>query len=86
MGNQVGEMLRLVLGRSAPGTLEGHVLRWKNIEEWAGENSQIIYPMSDETLVRYIKHRNDHKCGPSVPDAIRGTVAWVCKKNWDGQT
>ena len=79
-GDQVGEMLRLVLGRSAPGTLEGHVLRWKNIEEWARENSQCIYPMADETLVRYVKYRNDHNCGPSVPDAIRGTVAWVCKK------
>ena len=31
-GEQFGQMLRLVLGRSAPGTLEGHVLRWKNIE------------------------------------------------------
>ena len=28
-GDQVGEMMSLALGRSAPGTLEGHVLRWK---------------------------------------------------------
>ena len=35
--------------------------------------------MSDETQVRYIKYRNDRKCGPSVPDAIRGSVAWICK-------
>ena len=49
-------------------------------ESWAVESSQRVCPMSDETLVRYIKYRNDHKCGPSVPDAIRGTVAWICKK------
>ena len=56
------------------------MLRWKNIESWAKEYSQCVYPTSDETLVRYIKYRNDLKCGPSVPDAIIGSVAWICKK------
>jgi hypothetical protein len=76
-GSEAPGLLRLALTRSAPGTMKGHLCRWSMLSKWATAKKQVIYPMATETLVKYLLYRDRKGCGPSVPDAIRGTVQWI---------
>ena len=35
--------------------------------------------MSEVTLAKFLEFRNKQECGPSVPDAMRGTLTWMAK-------
>ena len=73
-------MMEAALSRGAPGTIEGHVLRWKAFEKWALTNNHHIYPPQTNMVALYLRARKEAKCGASVPDAVKTTVRWVCKK------
>ncbi|CAE8678725.1 unnamed protein product, partial [Polarella glacialis] len=73
-------MMEAALSRGAPGTIEGHVLRWKAFERWALIKNRKVYPPETFMVALYMRAWKEESCGPSVPDAIKTTVRWVCKK------
>jgi hypothetical protein len=78
-GPQAQSMLMVALGRQASGTVEGHLSRWKAFATWACDKGLQAYPTEEDTLVKYLQHRVQAKCGISVPTAVRTTVTWMHK-------
>ena len=60
--------------------MEGHILRWDAFEQWAHSQGINVYPPTEQMVVRYLLNREAEGCGPTVPDGIRSSVAWICRK------
>jgi hypothetical protein len=78
-GEDSGRLLEAVLAKGAASTIECHLLRWRAMEKWAGGREQ-VYPLKACTACKYLMHKDDERCGPSVPEALKATALWVSRR------
>ena len=80
---EADRVMDLILSRGSPSTIKRHVALWKSIRGWIvsqGKPLEAAYPPSEALIASYLLERSSSGCGPSVPDTVRGNVAWICDR------
>jgi hypothetical protein len=78
-GEDSDRLLEAVLAKGAASTIECHLLRWRAMEKLASGREQ-VYPLKACAACKYLMHKDDERCGPSVPEALKATVLWVSRR------
>ncbi|CAE7931315.1 unnamed protein product [Symbiodinium necroappetens] len=61
----------LVFTSGAPSTMANHIRRFEKFEAWARRSSISLYPITNDTILKYAVELDGRECGPTVIPSLR---------------
>ena len=71
--------LEATAGTTRPSTLKSYLRTWQRWRRWCLRVYQCPWPREIQHVLDYLHERVDEPCGPSIPDALLRTLAWMEK-------